>query len=89
MIQPRARYVRSLVKRKSPGAPDYAGIVIESWPSKKHMDNPFYFFNASHPLQLIENIIVLLWSVTSFTSLFTFQGSSLSEYLFHNCDESI
>lgn len=81
IIQPRARYVRNLVVSYESGAPPFAGFVIEAWPSLKHMNNPFYFFHAHGPLQLVDNLIVMLYSTMRFTSLSTLQGVIMSEYL--------
>lgn len=84
MMQPRARYVRNVVIRTlTANAPAFAGIVIEAWPSKKHMDNPFLFFNARDPFTLIVNLTVMVRSVMNFCDLTVLQGSTMSEYLFH------
>jgi hypothetical protein len=83
MMQPRARYVRNIVlKPLSPSPlPAYAGIVMESWPSAKHM-SPFYFFNAQNPFSLLVNTIVMMRSVQVFTSILDVETVELGEYLF-------
>lgn len=82
MIQPRARYVRNVVLRAGDNAPEFDGIVIEMWPSKKHMDDPFLFFAASDWKELILNIAVMVRCVMRFTDVTVLQGTILSEYIF-------
>jgi len=82
MIQPRARYVRNVVLKASDKAPAFAGIVTESWPSKKHMDDPFLFFAANSVRELLVNLAVMARCVMRFTDITVLQGTILSEYLF-------
>ena len=82
MIQPRARYVRNVVLESSKNSPPLAGIVIESWPSKTHMDDPFLFFAATTIEELIVHVTVMVRSVLQFTDIMKLQGVILSEYIF-------
>ena len=83
MMQPRARYSRNIViKALSPNAPQWAGLVAESWPGQQHFENPFYFFNAHDPFSLVRNIVVMVRAVRVFTEITTLETMQLSEYLF-------
>jgi len=82
MIQPRIRYVRNVVrKRLTPTAPEYAGLVIESWPSNKHMSNPFLFFFAKNPWQLALHVTVMLRSVTNIMPFTKICQQTVGEYI--------
>ena len=80
-IQPRARYVRNLVLESiTPDAPPYNGIVIEVWPSKRHVTNKFLFFGADNIFQLIVNMIKILKAVKSFLRIKDIRTVMMSEY---------
>jgi hypothetical protein len=80
-IQPRSRYVRNeVLERLTPGAPPYAGIVEEAWPSKRHVSNPFRYFGASGPWQLCGNLFKVLGAVTSFLTLWRIRSVMMGEY---------
>ena len=80
-IQPRGRYVRNMVQETlSPGMPLYDGIVIEAWPSKRHVENPFLFYGASNPFQLLKNIFRILKAVRSFLKVRQVRSIMMSEY---------
>jgi hypothetical protein len=80
-IQPRPRYVRNLVlKALTPGAPPFAGIVEEAWPTKRHVSNPFLYFGASSPWGLCRNLFRILGAVTSFLTLWRIRSTMMGEY---------
>lgn len=83
MMQPRARYVRNVVIRTNDDAeaPPFAGLIIEAWPSKRHMDNPFLFFHASNVFEVALHIMVMVGNVMQFADLTVLQGSILEEWL--------
>ncbi len=80
-IQPRARYVRNLVLGTlTATAPPFEGIVEEAWPSARHVTNPFLFFGARNPWQLVVNVVRILRAVTSFLVLWRIRTVMMSEY---------
>lgn len=85
-MQPRTRYVRNVVEQVlTPGAPPFEGIVEEAWPSFRHVTNPFLFYGAGNhgagnPFALIRNMAVMLYSVTSFLTLWRIRTRPMSEY---------
>jgi hypothetical protein len=80
-IQPRTWYVRNLiVEPLTPGALPFEGIVAEGWPSKKHVTNPFLFYGAKNPVQLVQNMFRILRAVTSFLSLKKIRTTMMGEY---------
>jgi hypothetical protein len=80
-MQPRCRYVRNVVLRAlTPGAPPFEGIVEEAWPSARHVTNPFLFYGARNPFELVKNMVVMLSSVTSFLTLWRIRTVTMSEY---------
>lgn len=80
-MQPRARYVRNVVVEVlTPGAFPYEGIVEESWPSAKHVADPFLFYGAKNPLELIANMATMLSSVTAFLPITRIPSVMTSEY---------
>jgi len=80
-MQPRARYVRNVVKEVlTPGAPPFEGIVEEAWPSFEHVTNPFRFYGAKNVFELIRNMAIMLRSVTSFLTLWRIRTVMTSEY---------
>ncbi len=80
-MQPRTRYVRNPIKRAlTPGAPAWDGIVEESWPSREHVVNPFLFYGAKNPLELVKNMGIMMHSVTRFLPLWNIPNVMLSEY---------
>lgn len=68
-IQPRARYVRNLVVEPlTAGAPPWEAIVVECWPTRDDVTNPFRFYGAGrNPLRLAANLGSILLAVTHFT----------------------
>jgi len=81
-IQPRQRYVRNRVLAVlTPGAPAFAGVVEEVFASGRHIRNPFLFYGAKNPWQLVVNLVRLLSAVTSFLTLWRIQTVVMSEHL--------
>jgi hypothetical protein len=81
LMQPRPRYVRNVVRNAlSADAPDYGGIVEETWPSRRHVEDPYLFYGAKTLPVLAENMGVMLASVTSFLELPRIQTIMTSEY---------
>ena len=83
-IQPRARYVRNEVIRPlTPDAPEVDGIVLESWPSAGHIEDPMLFFNAfGDPDQMNHNLGRMIESVAAFIDMDRMRNVTMSEYLF-------
>jgi hypothetical protein len=80
-MQPRCRYVRNVVDEVlTPGAVPYEGIVEESWPSAKHMTNPYWFYGARNRLELAKNIAIMLQSVAYFLPIWKITSVTMSEY---------
>ena len=80
-IQPRGRYVRNRVlKNYTPGSAPWDAIVIEAWPSKRHVENPFLFYGASNPVMLVKNIMKVLKAVRSFLKVRQVRTVMMSEY---------
>lgn len=80
-MQPRARYVRNVVEEVlTPGAFPFEGIVEESWPSAEHVQNPFLFYGAKNPIQLLRNVATMLSSVTAFLPITRIPNVMTSEY---------
>ncbi|MBN2159040.1 MAG: hypothetical protein JW807_06565 [Spirochaetes bacterium] len=80
-IQPRTRYVRNLVvEALTPEALPFEGIVEESWPSKKHVSNPFLFYGAGNAWQLGRNMCRIMRAVKSFLDLSRIRTTMMSEY---------
>lgn len=81
-IQPRQRYVRNrVVAVLTPGAPAFAGIVEEVFESGKHITDPFLFYGAKGPVQLVRNLLRILRVVTRFLTLWRIRTVVMSEYL--------
>jgi hypothetical protein len=80
-MQPRARYVRNVVKSAlTPGAPPFEGIVEEAWPSFEHVTNPYLFYGAGNVFELVKNMVTMLRGVTSFLTLWRIRTVMTSEY---------
>lgn len=81
-IQPRTRYVRNRVLRPlTPEAPPFAGMVVECWPSNRHVTDKFLFFGAGrNPLRLALNLARILRAVTRFHDLHRVRTTSAGEY---------
>lgn len=80
-IQPRQRYVRNVIVRPlTDNAPDYDGIVEEAWPSAEHITNPYLFYCADNPIQLIHHVYIMLRSILQFHNLFKIRTVTMSEY---------
>lgn len=80
-IQPRARYIRNLVLEViTADAPSFNGIVIEAWPSKRHVTNKFLFFGADNIFQLLGNMLKILKAVKSFLKIKDIRSIMMSEY---------
>ncbi len=80
-IQPRARYVRNLVIEKLNGdAGEIDGIVSEVWPTTEHVTNPYLFYGAKNPFQLLKNMAVILMTVLSILDLMKIRTYMMGEY---------
>jgi hypothetical protein len=80
-MQPRARYVRNVVREVlTEGAFPYEGIVEESWPSADHIKDPFRFYGAGNALQLARNMGIMMKSVTAFLPIHRIPNVMTSEY---------
>ncbi len=80
-IQPRTRYVRNRVRAPlAPGAPPFAGIVEEAWPSARHVSNPFLFYGARNTRELVVNAAAIVAAVCSFLTLWRVETVMMSEY---------
>jgi len=80
-MQPRARYVRNVVDEVlTAGAVPYAGIVEESWPSAKHMTNPYLFYGARNRFELVKNMAIMGQSVAAFLPIWRIVSVTMSEY---------
>lgn len=79
-IQPRARYVRNVVLSVEGDSPHFDGIVYEAWPSAEHISNPYKFYLAGNPLQLLRHLIIMLRLVTQFHQLHKIRTVTMSEY---------
>jgi hypothetical protein len=80
-MQPRSRYVRNVVDEVlTPGAPPYEGIVEESWPSEKHMTNPYLFYGARSRFGVIKNMAIMAQSVAAFLPIWKITSVTMSEY---------
>lgn len=78
----RTRYVRNVVQRAvTPDAPPYAGIVEESFPSRRHISDPYLFYRASSLAELGERMSQLLRGVTQFLDVPRVQTVIFSEYV--------
>jgi len=64
----------------TPGAFPFEGIVEESWPSAQHVQNPFLFYGAKNPIQLLRNVATMLSSVTAFLPIMRIPNVMTSEY---------
>lgn len=82
-MQPRCRYVRNFVVRPlTDGAPPYAGIVEEAWPSAAHVTDPMLFYGADgSPEKLRSNQRRMFESVRAFLDLDRLRVATMSEYL--------
>jgi hypothetical protein len=80
-MQPRSRYVRNLVcEVLTEGAFPYEGIVEETFPSPKHIKDPYLFYGAKTPWQLAKNITTMLSSVVNFLPITRIPNIMMSEY---------
>lgn len=80
-IQPRQRYVRNvIIKPVTENAPAYDGIVEEAWPSPEHITNPYLFYCADNPLQLVAHLYRMLRAILHFHNLFRIRTVTMSEY---------
>ena len=76
-LQPRLRYVRNTVVHPvTPGAPPVDGIVVESWESEEVVSD----IEAFH-LGDLENLTVMLDSVTTAFDMSRLRSIAMSEYL--------
>lgn len=81
MLQPRARYVRNVIVKKTDDSPAFDGMVEEAWPTPKHITNPFLFYCAGKsPIKLIVNMFKLLRAVMHFHQLHKIRTVTMSEY---------
>jgi len=80
-MQPRSRYVRNVVDEVLTGdAPRYEGIVEESWPSPRHMTNPYLFYGARTRFEVIKNMAIMAQSVAAFLPIWKITSVTMSEY---------
>ncbi|RMF17237.1 MAG: hypothetical protein D6761_04695 [Candidatus Dadabacteria bacterium] len=80
-MQPRARYVRNLVLDAiTPDAPPVEGIVEEAWPDGRHVENPFLFYGARNPVELVINQAKMMASVLSFLNILKLRTQMVGEY---------
>ena len=56
-------------------------MVEEVFASGRHIRNPFLFYGAKNPWQLVVNLVRLLSAVTSFLTLWRIQTVVMSEHL--------
>lgn len=80
VIQPRARYIRNVVLSTVEGSPDFDGIVEEAWPSAEHISDPYKFYLARNPLQLIWHLLKMMQLVMQFHQLHKIRTVTMSEY---------
>lgn len=77
-VQPRLRYVRNTVAHPvTPGAPPLNGIVVESWESEEVVAD----LEAFH-LGDLENLTVMMDSVSTVFDMAQLRSIAMSEYLF-------
>jgi hypothetical protein len=80
-LQPRTRYVRNLVLESlTPGSLGIEGIVVESWPSKRHVENPFLFYGSGNVFGMLVNMIRILRAVRSFLRVSRIRTVMMGEY---------
>jgi hypothetical protein len=80
-MQPRARYVRNVVREPlTPDAPPFEGIVEEAWPSFEHVTNKYLFYGADNAFELAKHMGIMLHSVVSFLDLWRIRTVMTSEY---------
>ena len=80
-MQPRARYVRNVVLAPlTADAPSYQGIVEETFPSPRHIRDPYLFYGAKNSFELARNLATMLRSVASFLPLWNITTVTMSEY---------
>lgn len=80
VIQPRARYVRNVVLSAAHASPAFDGIVEEAWPSADHISDPYKFYLANNPFQLLWHILKMMQLVTQFHQLHKIRTVTMSEY---------
>jgi len=77
-LQPRLRYVRNTVVHPvTAGAPPLDGVVVESWPSEELVADIEAFHSGD-----LENLTVMLDSVTTTFDLARLRSIAMSEHLF-------
>jgi hypothetical protein len=80
-IQPRTRYVRNRVVRAiTDDAPAIDGIVVEMWPSVRHVTNPFLFYGARTPFGVAINMVRIVRALRSFHDLTRVRCTTCGEY---------
>jgi hypothetical protein len=82
-VQPRMRYVRNAVARPiTAGAPDYAGIVEEAWPSGEHIVDPMLFYNGGGDAETMNaNINRMITDIAQFIDLDAMRNNTMSEWI--------
>ena len=82
-LQPRMRYVRNAVVRPvTGGAPPFAGIIEEAWPSGEHITDPMRFYNADgDPERMQANLARMLEEIGAFLDLDAMRNATMSEWL--------
>lgn len=82
-MQPRMRYIRNTVTRGvTAGAPPYAGIIVEGWPSHDHVtDHNLYFGGGGSDERTRKNIRVMVDSITHMCDMDRIRNFAMSEYM--------
>jgi hypothetical protein len=82
-IQPRCRYVRNTVVRPlAPGAPPYAAIVEEAWPSAADVTDPMRFYCAGDDPDVLQaNVTTMLEHVTRIMDVEHLVSLTMSEWI--------
>jgi hypothetical protein len=82
-MQPRARYIRNTVTRGvTEGAPPYAGIIVEGWPSASHVtDHDLYFGGGGSKERTRRNIRTMVDSMSHMCDMERIRNFAMSEYL--------
>ena len=80
-IQPRAKYDRHFVVERSENAPDFKGIVQESWPSEQHVEDPHLFYDAHSAYEILTNVFCMMRGVLNIIELTKLQGIAVVEYV--------
>jgi hypothetical protein len=81
VLQPRARYVRNVIKNRTEDSLAFDGMVEEAWPTPEHITNPYLFYCAEGSTwKLIKNMRKLMGAVMHFHQLHKIRTVTMSEY---------